>query len=262
MVTKHQASLEQNTTKIQENAEANARAMHQQLVNESRDSMQNQLNGMSNTIMNQLQEQSSEILTSTQAKLSQRIDLELAVLEEKISRNGQAIIERQTKTQNEIWEASFQSQIENGSQRLRQMMDSQLTESGEKFAAELEARMEQIRMVVTSSYELQIEQIGARVRQKFLQHIVAELGRNQQTWILQAQREFENAADRNLHRSHQELSQMMKQLGETISNQASQIGAPRIVGSESVEEQAHRETAMDIVELPPATEPVSNIPRS
>jgi hypothetical protein len=103
---------------------------------------------------------------------------------------------------------------------MQRQLDQALGAVLSQNAAALDAQLEEHLTQVSTRLEQQLHRVGTQVRQTFLRHIVTELGRSQQVWIQQAQRELEKLARESLERNRRNLTQYVKTIGESLIRQA------------------------------------------
>ncbi len=89
-----------------------------------------------------------------------------------------------------------------------------IEEAGARLTTQLETRGEQMLEQSLARLNQQMEEAATRVQQSFMRHIVTELGGKQTSFVEEAMKPLEAAAEQNLTRMRKELTRMVKEVGQ------------------------------------------------
>ena len=220
-VAGQQCALEQNVQSYLADAEGTARQRQQEFIDQSSQALHNSMAGLLQANTQRLDQHASELVATTQHGLRTSMEQQLPAIEKDLLERCRVQSERMMAAQVEQWTLLFSDRVQAAERSLKTQLDGTLEEVVTRHSAALESRFEDSYTRASERLEQQLNRIGTQVRQAFLRHIVTELGRGQQVWIQQAQRQLEKLASENLERTRQTLSQYMKSYGESVIRQAS-----------------------------------------
>ncbi|MBI4480953.1 MAG: PilZ domain-containing protein [Acidobacteria bacterium] len=220
-VAGQQRALEQNVQSYLADAEGTARQRQQEFIDQSSQALHDSMAGLLQANTQRLDQHASELVTTTQLGLRASMEQQLPAIEKDLLERCRIQSERMMAAQVEQWTLLFSDRVQTAERSLKEQLDGTMEEVVTRHSAALESRFEDSHTRASQRLEQQLNRIGTQVRQAFLRHIVTELGRGQQVWIQQAQRQLEKLASENLERTRQNLSQYMKSYGESVIRQAS-----------------------------------------
>ena len=220
-VAGQQRALEQNVQSYLADAEGTARQRQQEFIDQSSQALHNSMAGLLQANTQRMDQHAIELVSTTQLGLRASMEQQLPAIEKDLLERCRVQSERMMAAQVEQWTLLFSDRVQAAERSLKTQLDGTLEEVVTRHSAALESRFEDSYTRASERLEQQLNRIGTQVRQAFLRHIVTELGRGQQVWIQQAQRQLEKLASENLERTRQTLSQYMKSYGESVIRQAS-----------------------------------------
>jgi hypothetical protein len=167
-----------------------------------------------------MEQQSDDLLLAGQKGLRASMEQQLPAIEKDLLERCLKQSETLMAGQVEQWSLLHSERMQKSQQAAEQRLNELSEQIAGRQAAALEARLSEIGEQSGARLEQQLGRIGTQVRQAFLRHIVAELGRSQQVWVQQSQRQIEKLAADSIEKTRLSLSQMMKSLGESLIQQA------------------------------------------
>ena len=215
-----QQALEQNVRDYLAAAEEAARQRQQAELALNQQAMREETAALTRANAQKLDQHASELVTTTQLGLRASMEQQLPEIEKDLLERCRVQGERMMAAQVEQWTLLFSDRVQNAQQSMATRLDETMNDAFSRHAAALDARLEEHLAQAGARLEQQLNRIGTQVRQTYLRHIVTELGRTQQVWIQQSQRQLEKLVLANLERSRRNLSQYMKSFGESLIQQA------------------------------------------
>lgn len=229
-VEAQQQALEQNVQRCVAEAEGATRQWQQEQLDKGKQAMNAEMAGLLLTSKQQLEQHSGELVSTTQQGLRASMEQELPGIEKDLLDRCRIQGERMMAAQVEQWMLLFSDRVQNAQQSMQQRLDETLQEVSTRQAATMEARFDELQAQACTGLEEQLHRIGTQIRQAFLRHMITELGRSQQVWLQQAQRQLDKMASENLDRSRRNLAECMKSFGEFLIQQAATTKEERAAG--------------------------------
>ena len=115
--------------------------------------------------------------------------------------------------------------IQEAEQLVQQQIDRLVEERLSQFTTGLAARSEQLHAESRARIEQQVQEVWSQASQAFLRHIVSELNQEKQTWMQEAEGNLKNLADQNLTRTRRSMTELLKNLGTSLVEQACEAEA-------------------------------------
>jgi hypothetical protein len=219
-LTGQQQLLEQIVRDFLGASEQESRQRQQEQVERHQQTMRESAEVLTQANAERLEQRASELVATTQQGLRASMEQQLPAIEKDLLERCRVVGEKMMASQVEQWTLLFSDRVQTARQTLEQRLEETMNEVFARHAAALDARFEEQLTQAAARLEQQLNRIGTQVRQTYLRHIVTELGRTQQVWVQQAQRQLENLAAENFDRSRRNLSQYMKSFGESLIQQA------------------------------------------
>lgn len=253
-VAAQQQALEQKVRNYLAEAEDGARQRQQEQLGQSKQAMQEEMAALLQTNVQRLDEHASDLITTTQLGLRSSMEQQLPAIEKDMLERCRVQGERMMAAQLEQWTLLFSDRVRDAQQSMEKRLDETLNAVYSRHAAALDARLEEHLAQAGARLEQQLTHIGTQVRQTFLRHIVTELGRSQQVWVQQSQRQLDKMASANLERSRRSLAQYMRRFGEFLMQQAAITEDNSTEPAPEVERQAELPLAESRSEVPSETQ--------
>ena len=220
IVSSRQLALEEGAREYLEDQEESARRAQQEMIQETFRVMCEEMGQASASNRQLLVEQSEEIVSSTRSNLWQNVQQEMPALEQEVFARGKAQAEQGVASCFEELDRRLPERIQEAEQSVNQRMDRFMEERLSQFAAGLTARAEQLQTESRSRIEHQIEEVWKQTSQAFLRHIVAELNQKKQDWLREAEGNLRELSDQNLAWTRRRTTQLLKNLGTSLIEQA------------------------------------------
>jgi hypothetical protein len=242
-----------------------SRQRHMEYVEENLERIQQRADALLETGTQRLHENAAELVSASQQGLRASLEQLLPQMQGESLERCRVVGERLMSTQLEQWSLLFSDRLRQGQKTLTQRLDATFDEMLARHSATVSVRFEELESAAGARLDQQLRRIGTQVRQTFLRHVVTELGRGQQVWLQQAQRQVERMAAAQLERIRQDFGTMVKQFAElllqqTQGQQASQMTSapPPLSDQPSLEFAFQTESAAATGE----TQPFPEVPES
>jgi hypothetical protein len=215
-----QETLKQNIQRFVGASEAEVRERQEQFVGLSQSALQTELDQLVRYGKERLEQQTTDLLFATEKGLRASMEQQLPAIEKDLLERCLKQAETLMAGQVEQWTLLHSDRMQESHQAAEQKLNQASEQIAAQHAAALEAKLAEVASQSSARLEQQLGRIGTQVRQAFLRHIVTELGRSQQVWVQQSQRQIEQMAADSIEKTRLSLSQMMKNLGESLIQQA------------------------------------------
>ena len=170
--------------------------------------------------VSRIEQDTAEMASGVREVLRRSIQQQLPPLEKEVLERCRVVSERMLAAQVEQWTLLFSDRLQKAQQTIRESLETAEAEAATHRDENLAGRSEQLLQECTARLEQQMDRVGIRVRQSFLRQVGAELTRSQRHWLEQAQRQLEHVAEQNLQRTRRNVSEMLRQIGETLLRQS------------------------------------------
>jgi diguanylate cyclase (GGDEF)-like protein len=215
-----QAALEEGIGRYLASQEETARRTHDEMVEATFHSLSEGMTRTTAATNERLQQQAEEIALAARTNLWQTVQEELPAIERNVHVRSQAQAEQAVAACMAEMNQRLPQQVTDVEQSAKQRMDSLVDEGLNRFTSELTARCEQLQAESRARIEQQAQDVWKQASQAFLRHIVSELNQKKQSWIQQAEGDLERLASQNLTSTRRHLTQLLKNLGASLLEQA------------------------------------------
>ncbi len=191
-----------------------------ELADQAASRMETRLTEIETATMTRIEQDTAEMAAGVREVLRRSVQQQLPALENELLERCRVVSERLLAAQVEQWMLLFSDRLQKAQQTIRESLETAEAEAVTGRDASLAGRSEQLLQECTARLEQQMDRIGIQVRQSFLRQVGSELSRSQRHWLEQAQRQFEHVAEQNLQRTRRNISEMLRQIGETLLRQS------------------------------------------
>ena len=164
----------------------------------------------------QAQKQATDAVNAAQESLKARLEELAPAIEQQVSEQIRRAAEQIHYLQRGQFEATLSSRIEEARGYLQQHLDTVQQDASGRLQETVEKCMEQQSRLLLQQMETALTQMAGQVQKTFFKHVVEELSRQQQTWMVQTQRRMENLADRGMQQVRQQMMQLLGAMGEAL----------------------------------------------
>jgi len=222
IVSSRQSALEKGVREYLASQQGAARRAQEEMLQETSRTMQEKIAQTAAATSEQLGQQAEEIALVARTNLSLRMQQEWPAIEKNVFARSQAQAEQAVAASLDELTHRLPQRIQEAELSAAQQMDDVLEERLSQFTAGLTARFEQLQAESRHRIEQQAQEIWSRASQAFLRHMVSQLNQRKQAWMQDAEGSFKNLADQNLSWTRRNMTQLLKNLGTSLVEQASE----------------------------------------
>jgi hypothetical protein len=215
-VEAQQLSLELRLSSYLAETEESARRRQQEELETGSRTMQEESATLLQAHQQRLDQHALDLLKTTQIGLRASMEQQLPGIERDLLESCRLQSQHLMAAQVEQWTLLFTDRVKRTQQSMDTRIDEAMREAFSRHSAALDSHIEEHLAQAGTRLEQQLDRIGTQVRQTFLRHVVTELGRSQQVWIQQAQRELEKLASASLERNRRNLARYVRCIGESL----------------------------------------------
>jgi hypothetical protein len=191
-----------------------------ELADQATRRMETRLAEIETATVTRVEQDTSKVVSGVREVLLRSIQQQIPALEREVLERCRLVSESMLAAQVEQWTLLLSDRFQKAQQTLRESLEAAEAEAVIHRDENMAGRSEQLLQECAARLEQQMDRVGIRVRQSFLRQVGLELTRSQRHWLEQAQRQLDHVAEQNLRRTRRNISEMLRQIGETLLRQS------------------------------------------